>query len=182
MKKIELAEGIFVIKDFLSGKECDDLINFSENQGYNPAKVNIHGRERMMTMVRNNERVLHKDEDFAQTYWEKLKPHCNEQIGNRVPVGLNEMFRFYKYGVHQRFKRHRDGSFVRNTMEKSLLTFMVYLNDDFEGGTTEFDDIEINPKQGMALIFDHELKHEGKKIISGFKYVLRSDIMYRLIE
>jgi hypothetical protein len=30
----------------------------------------------------------------------------------------------------------------------------------------------------MALIFKHELFHEGTEVKSGKKYVLRSDVMY----
>ena len=32
----------------------------------------------------------------------------------------------------------------------------------------------------MALLFHHSLRHEGKSIVSGVKYVLRTDIMYKL--
>ena len=32
----------------------------------------------------------------------------------------------------------------------------------------------------MALIFLHSLYHEGNEVTQGVKYVLRSDVMYRL--
>jgi len=48
-----------------------------------------------------------------------------------------------------------------------------------EGGATNFKDISIKPETGMALIFKHELLHEGAKVTAGLKYVLRSDVMYR---
>jgi hypothetical protein len=37
----------------------------------------------------------------------------------------------------------------------------------------------VRPKQGMALLFLHDLYHEGSEVTQGVKYVLRSDIMYR---
>jgi len=40
----------------------------------------------------------------------------------------------------------------------SKLTFMVYLNDDFEGGYTDFEDFKIWPECGMAAIFNHKLE------------------------
>ncbi len=55
---------------------------------------------------------------------------------------------------------------------------MIYLNDDFEGGTTAFDSFEVAPKTGDGLIFFQELEHAGLPIVSGRKYVLRTDIMY----
>ena len=89
------------------------------------------------------------------------------------------MFRIYKYSPGQRFKMHRDGSYIRNEHEKSFYTFLIYLNDDFEGGETEFEGLfTVAPKKGSALVFHHPLRHEGKTLISGLKYVLRTDIMY----
>jgi prolyl 4-hydroxylase len=57
---------------------------------------------------------------------------------------------------------------------------MVYLNEACEGGETNFliENISVEPKTGMALIFDHQLFHEGAAVTSGRKYVLRSDIMF----
>jgi hypothetical protein len=34
----------------------------------------------------------------------------------------------------------------------------------------------------MALVFNHDLLHEGKEVISGRKYVLRSDVMYGRVD
>ena len=67
--------------------------------------------------------------------------------------------------------------------KNDFLSFLIYLNDDFQGGETEFRKITtVVPKKGMALVFMHNLRHEGKEVLSGTKYVLRTDIMYRLNE
>lgn len=182
MKKINYSEDVYLVEDFLTSEECDDFIAFSEKKGFERAKVNLDGRQVEMTMVRNNERLLHTDYNLATTLWLKLRAFHALEIENTSVIGLNELFRFYKYSVGQRFKRHRDGSFVRNEQEFSCYTFMVYLNDDFMGGETAFEDFIIQPKKGMALVFKHALKHEGKPLIEGFKYVLRSDIMVRINE
>src|SRR6266436_493544 len=97
---------------------------------------------------------------------------------SRQALGLNERLRFYRYGPDQQFAAHVDGSFVRANGERSLLTFMVYLNDGFEGGETKFTETTIQPRKAMALIFRHELLHEGAAVTSGRKYVLRSDVMF----
>ena len=57
---------------------------------------------------------------------------------------------------------------------------MIYLNDNFKGGETKFNDLVIAPKKGSALLFYHYLEHEGAEVIEGIKYVLRTDIMFRL--
>jgi hypothetical protein len=57
---------------------------------------------------------------------------------------------------------------------------MIYLNDNFKGGETRFNDFVVAPKKGSALVFYHYLEHEGAEVIEGIKYVLRTDIMFRL--
>jgi prolyl 4-hydroxylase len=183
MKKVDYHKDIFVIEDFLSAEECLQLINKSEETGYEEAKVQVgNGQQSMIKAVRNNERIMFADEELANTLWEKAQPFVASNMGNYEAIGLNEMWRFYKYSPGQRFKMHRDGSFERNDTELSFYTFMIYLNDDFEGGETAFESIcSVSPKTGSLLIFYHPLRHEGKKLESGVKYVLRTDIMYRLM-
>jgi hypothetical protein len=74
-----------------------------------------------------------------------------------------------------------DGAFVRDAREQSFLTLMVYLNDDFEGGSTDFlaEEIRVKPERGMVLVFDHPLVHQGAPVLRGAKYVMRTDVMYR---
>ena len=97
--------------------------------------------------------------------------------------GLNERFRFYRYDVGQRFAPHTDGYFERTNGERSHFTFMVYLNDGFEGGATAFHhskpSLRVTPVRGMALVFYHRQLHEGMPVVKGRKYVLRTDVMYR---
>jgi prolyl 4-hydroxylase len=184
MKKIEYNHEIFVIEDFLTKTECDALILKSEQIGYEEAKVQTGNNEQSMVKgVRNNDRILYEDTDLAIELYEKAKPFLTEDFASHKMIGLNEMFRFYKYSPGQRFKMHRDGSYKRNDTEKSFFTFLLYLNDDFEGGETEFQDLfMIKPKTGNLLVFYHPYKHEGKLLVSGYKYALRSDVMYRLKE
>jgi hypothetical protein len=55
---------------------------------------------------------------------------------------------------------------------------MVYLNEGFAGGETAFLDRVVTPRTGRALIFRHELPHEGRPVERGLKYALRTDIMF----
>lgn len=51
-----------------------------------------------------------------------------------IAVGLNERFRFYRYDVGQKFAPHTDGAYHSPTGARSLLTLLLYLNDDYTGG------------------------------------------------
>jgi len=88
------------------------------------------------------------------------------------------MFEQLFASVGQAFRWHRDGAFVRSASEQSLLTFMVYLNEGFLGGATEFEHTQVVPRVGDALIFHHGLRHQGAEVSRGVKYVLRSDVMF----
>jgi len=179
MEVIYHSERIWTIENFLSPPACNNLILFSEQKGYDEATVSLTSGAKMMKGVRNNYRLIHADSQLAEEYWTNLKQFCPDHINGCEAAGLNEQFRFYKYEPEQRFKRHIDGRFKRNEFEESRITFMIYLNDDYSGGETKFDDVTIKPKTGMALCFIHEQKHEGVPVQEGQKYVLRSDVMYR---
>ncbi len=173
---------IFTIENFWKEQECRDFIVKSEALGYEPATIDTEKGQIVLETIRNNNRVIYKDFILSDKIWQQLKPFAPAKIGNSNAVGLNELFRFYKYQPGQEFKKHRDQSYIRNETEASYFTFMIYLNDDYEGGETTFTNITIQPKQGTALIFFHDLEHEGCAVKQGIKYVLRSDIMFRLEE
>jgi predicted 2-oxoglutarate/Fe(II)-dependent dioxygenase YbiX len=177
-----LTNDIFIIEDFWNLEECDDFIFKSEAIGYEPATIETEGGQKVVTSVRNNNRVIYKDYELADILWLQLKPFAPKQIGYSKAVGLNELFRFYKYQPGQEFKRHRDQSYIRSEGEASYYTFMIYLNEDYEGGETNFGNLVIQPKKGLALVFLHSLEHEGRPVTKGTKYVLRTDIMFRLDE
>lgn len=75
---------------------------------------------------------------------------------------------------------HVDLSYRPSAQERSFLTVILYLNDDYSGGQTRFGPVAVQPKAGMALLFPHELRHEGEAVTAGTKEVLRTDVMYRV--
>jgi predicted 2-oxoglutarate/Fe(II)-dependent dioxygenase YbiX len=132
--------------------------------------------------IRNNDRVIMDDEVFAEELWQRSKPHLPSVLNGRRALALNERLRFYRYEPGQKFAAHVDGYYRRLNGEQSLLTWMIYLNQDFTGGSTRFyaSEVEIKPEIGMMLVFRHALLHEGAEVESGRKDVLRSDIMFSL--
>ncbi|OCX50719.1 oxidoreductase, 2OG-Fe(II) oxygenase [Mucilaginibacter sp. PPCGB 2223] len=175
-----LTSNIFIVNDFWSPKQCEDFIVKSEAIGYEPATIQTDMGTRLVTTVRNNNRVIYKDHQLADTLWQQIEPFAPSQVGHSKSIGLNELFRFYRYEPGQKFRRHRDQSYIRNDAEASYYTLMIYLNENFEGGETTFNDLTVQPKQGSALVFLHSLEHEGSAVTQGIKYVLRTDIMFRL--
>ncbi|MDR6159337.1 prolyl 4-hydroxylase [Chryseobacterium sp. SLBN-27] len=179
MKKTELHPQIFLIKNFLSDQECNHYIEMTKDKVFEEAKINMRGRQVMSKGIRNNDRLMIFDNNLAENLYERAIEFLPQIHDNYEVSGFNEMCRIYKYSPGQQFKMHHDGSYIRNENEKSFYTFLIYLNDDFEGGETEFEHLfTVAPKKGSALVFYHPLRHEGKTLISGQKYVLRTDVMY----
>ncbi|RQP26582.1 2OG-Fe(II) oxygenase [Piscinibacter terrae] len=173
-----LGGGVFTITDFLSDDECSRYIALSEAMGYEEASMGPAGREVIFKEHRNNDRIVFDRADIAQELFEKARASLPAELDGWRLSGFNERMRFYRYDQQQYFKWHRDGTFRRSDQEESFLTFMMYLNDGFEGGDTQFQWDSVKPQRGMALVFPHRLSHQGSPVISGVKYVLRTDVMY----
>ncbi|KAI9778442.1 MAG: hypothetical protein M1839_008088 [Geoglossum umbratile] len=110
-------------------------------------------------------------------------------------VGLNPNIRIYRYKKGQFFAKHYDES---NTLlhapgipATTTWTLLLYLTTPESGGETVFhpppslvslSPISVAPSAGMALLHRHGLDcllHEGREVLQGEKWVLRSDLCVR---
>jgi predicted 2-oxoglutarate/Fe(II)-dependent dioxygenase YbiX len=171
---------VFTIADVLPPTDCVATIARIEALGPREAPITTATGFVMRPDIRNNTRVMFDDVALAAALFARIDGAIPAQIGGRRAVGVNERFRCYRYEPGQRFAPHFDGAYRRSPTECSELTLMVYLNDAFTGGKTAFHDhdVEVTPRTGDALLFQHRLLHEGCVVASGAKYVLRSDVMY----
>jgi hypothetical protein len=175
---------LFTVPGVLTEQECSDFIKRIDAAEPTPAPIHGHRGPVMRPDVRNNSRVFLNDPRLAADLFERIFGYIPHRLLRMWAVGVNELFRCYHYAPGQRFALHSDGTFARNREERSLLTFLIYLNQGMRGGETAFPEQGqcIIPQTGMALLFQHPLVHEGCTVQSGVKYVLRSDVMYRTCE
>lgn len=177
MKVMNINEKLEVLDSFLDPSECLSLIDRVESIGFEDAYIISNGEKIFAKEIRNNKRVILDDPTLAESLWQKVRSLISLEIHGWKPVGLNERFRFYRYEKHQMFRIHRDFPYQRENQE-SKLSLIIYLNEEFEGGQTDFRQLEISPKTGRAIAFEHNLLHEGKAVTSGIKYAVRTDVMY----
>jgi hypothetical protein len=168
----------------LDHDECRELIARIDAADPRIAPINTPLGAAVHTSVRNNERVMFEDAALASRIYGRVAPAAEPDIHGHRLVGANELLRCYRYRPGMRFAPHADGAFERNDDERSFYTLMVYLNEGFVGGQTTFlvePEVVIEPRAGMALLFQHPIVHEGSLVTDGVKYVVRSDLMYRRI-
>lgn len=104
---------------------------------------------------------------------EKISPEISKMYKiDKNSIGINELF-LVKYDISgQRFlKNHVDGS---------EFSFVLQLNDEFEGGGTRFsyNDELVRLKAGSCLIFSGQNEHKGEMITSGTRYILAGFLHY----
>ena len=182
-------DNVLLLKNFFSPDECAAEIDFAKHSGYLTQQYGSRSstwHDRKRAFVDDRARADHIWSKFhdlppLQDFYKDLKPDPKEDVLAWKPIGLNERLRYYNYEIGQLFSRHFDILYRINDDTRTFLTFICYLNDDFEGGQTIFDGCIIVPKAGDAILFPHELKHEGAIVTKGVKTILRSDVIYQRI-
>jgi len=164
---------LWTVEDVYSPAECRAFIEMIEAAAPTLATNN--------PMYRNQDRVIKDEPRTAADLLERLRPELPERIGDFRLLGLNERLRFYRYAVGQEFAPHMDHWYRPAPDQITLHTVLVYFNDDFEGGETEFmEQLEevVAPKPGLVAIFQHKVRHAGRVVTSGCKYAMRADVIY----
>ena len=182
----EVFPNVLLIHDFYSPDDCLAEIEYATAAGWREQ----HGyrSERYRAVKDDHERAAQiwsriQSLPSLDQFYKDLRPDPYVDFGKESwkVIGLNERLRYYKYEPGHSFPWHQDIMFRLDDVTRTFLTFIVYLNDDFEGGETRFEGLgTVRPKQGTLIVFPHELRHEGMSVAKGTKTVLRSDIIYRL--
>jgi len=184
---------LWTVPELFSAAECAALVAGEAEHAWMPATVNSATGRVVEPGVRDSTTAVLRDTALAAELYRRVLPHVPQRMSaelgarGRVQVevaGVHVPVRIYRYEQGQHFGIHQDQSYFGEEGTKSLLTFMVYLNDDFGGGETDFPEQArtIVPKTGTALLFQHMLLHTGKRVTAGTKMVLRSDVLYRSVD
>lgn len=211
VERIDLFEDgrAFVLRNVLSHEECDAYMEMAAAMGM--TSVQAGGYEKR---IRVCDRVSAASEALASEIFERIRPfvaRIDLRSDDRPrgipkqraraewrPHGLNEMFRICRYKAGGHFQPHLDGGYERSATDRSMHTFMLYLNssDEFEGGATRFFDdrqkayrepdessviARYVPRKGEALVFNSELLHDGETLRGpGQKWIMRSEVMFEV--
>jgi hypothetical protein len=190
----------------LSPDECKAIIAAGESVGFLP---DIPIREGGDTSVLAHNFYWIVDTAFHDKLWARMAPFVPASLNGRRSRGVNRRFRVYRYVPGAEYRCHIDGAWPPSGIrpddtyvyddspagkkQSSLFTFLLYLNDEFEGGETTFyvpgqregtlNAYPVRPVMGGVAIFPHgetkgALLHEGTSVRKGAKYIIRTDVEY----
>lgn len=182
-----------------SEQECKIIIAEAEHQGkergiWEQATVyDNDGQSEREDDVRNNDRLA-IDEQFvvhpmviqrmneAYSLYSRylLASMPKEQLRMPMPMAPGsqsqlEPIGLLRYSEGHKYDWHCDASYrVEDKSHDRVISVVTYLNNDFEGGKTEFIDGARKPKPGYSLFFPSNwiFSHHAQPVTSGKKYAL----------
>lgn len=174
---------LFTVENFLDIKECEEILNFNWNweksRGYDHA---THSDLLTESRTSSTAQINYKDINLP----ERLR-YLNKDISELLKIEQNriEKPQLQKYEPMERYTPHWDYFFSGpNTDNNRTGTIIIYLNDNFKGGTTSFPKMHhvVRPQQGMLVYFEYTYTkeindltmHGGDVVIFGTKYIINT--------
>lgn len=186
----DLAGYVKVYDGIVSPEKCQEIIDLYEVNKDLHNRIDNEGRPNFTQL--NITTHAEKDETFVGIQQE-LVTYFNQSLreyGRDAPVTDFQFPPRYAY-EHLRIKKYRNDDedcFDLHTdvgdhaSARRFLAFFLYLNDVEIGGETVFPDIDVRvaPKAGSVLVFPPMWmwRHEGRKPVSGPKYIVGSYLHY----
>lgn len=181
---------ILEIYDILTPAECKELIRLANKKGLHQSEIlnNTDGKD---TEVRTEFRK--SKQAWLPNSYDKIVMKIakfSEKITG-IPKENQEELQVAKYEENGKFIEHYDSCIyedkaycdkVNHYSGERRTTLLIYLNDDFKEGQTEFVEVglKIKPEVGKGILFwstDHndnlfvKSKHKGNSVIGGEKWI-----------
>ena len=197
-----IPNAVYYAHDFFTQMECKRWIEHAETQlsfeylQHNATRYIAH---------RECSRIQNTNWELSDLLYQRMKSIISEldsymKIGHEhghehelyEPITCNGNIRLYKYEKHMSFGKHVDGSDrIDHIMNGNTeITVLIYLSTCNSGATRFYpptnkkkqnEGIAFLPKAGSILFHVHGnrcLEHEADPVLSGIKYVLRTDVVY----
>ena len=174
--------------DVFSEEWCKGVINafnIAEKQGFTR---NRQDTENVRPLTKKDDFVFYQDidlyhtnhklsDEFNDVFWNVVYP----QYANKYDI-LNQASQHNIYSLKIQKTEPSGGYHVwhfesdAREVSNRMAVWTVYLNDDFEGGETEFlyQNLRVEPKTGRCCIFPagYTHAHRGNPPLTGTKYIV----------
>ena len=171
---------IFTIDNFLSNKECDEIIKLSKNRKFSRGYVLDSESENTVSDIRTNSLIWI---DHETNYLTRKIVNRISAIVNLPPENAEDI-QLIRYKKNEQYRHHYDAFHIGSdlTSNQRLYTALVYLSDVDKGGETDFKELSLKiiPKKGKLIIFKNCLSdnrtphpksiHAGLPVLKGEKY------------
>lgn len=186
MKLTKHSDFIYQYDDFISHEQCDELVRTVESSYY------YKNNPQSKTQTRNN---LSLNLSHIAAFWENneeiqqanamsheiiMKAHQQYMNDNKLlkaymPSYYHNLGGEYFYRYYDE-NDYYDWHFDASGITEHVHSYIVYLNDDFDGGDTLFltQKKRVKPKKGSVLCFtcDFYSIHKGSKVTNGMKKII----------
>ena len=161
-----------------TSEECDKLIDYIDN--FEKTNLLVYDTENLHQV--DNKTINISNYDFpaysqlATDILSKFKPCVDEYI---EAVSILKPYKFLLFDM--KIKKIPIGGgfhswhFENGSIPYAQRKFVVqlYLNDDFNGGHTGFENFELVPKQGQLCVFSNsQYKHHVTRVVGRDRYAL----------
>jgi prolyl 4-hydroxylase len=174
--------------DFLTEAECEHLI---ETAAPRVRRGGASGDKSWMSQVQQSSTAFLQTDATIARIKQKLARLSGIPLDQQEKIQVTRYDRFEYYGPH--FDSLGGSHEARQGPGNRICTILIYLNDDYEGGSTYFPEfgLRIEPERGKAVLF-HNLtaeadaqhpmaRHVGEPVLSGEKWICNQWIRQRTV-
>lgn len=168
---------IYWVRGFLSAAECDLLVDFARPVLTPSVIVDPATNQFRPDPIRTS--------DNAMFPWPNETPwihsiNCRIAAATGIDVANGEPLQILNYQVGREYRKHSDA--LPAEPNQRVVTALIYLNGDYEGGETSFPSLDLTLRGGVGdmLVFSnvdrkgapHPLaQHIGEPVTSGQKWL-----------
>ena len=172
---------VMVMPIALNSDECQQIIRICEEDtsGWrrsgtidkvkNEGDYYCNGQSDSYFIMTTTESLSNIDNILFNAYSAGLAKY-SELIGSEFYVTSDEGYSLMRYGIDDHYKPHVD----KGPNQKRVISALIYLNEDYEGGELDFvrQKLIIKPTTGMLVMFPSGATHihASLPIKSGGKY------------
>jgi len=176
-----------LFRGLLNPAECDFLMDVAVPRLTPSFVVDPHTRQMVPSPLRTSHGTtfpLHVENPAVRALCRRLAAASGTDVGQGEPLQV------LRYSAGQEYRPHFDA--IEGADNQRILTFLVYLNDGYEGGETQFraSGLKVKGQMGDALLFrnaddlgrrDPNAKHAGLPPTAGEKFLASRWIRQRPI-
>lgn len=182
------------VEDFLTPSECEHLVQLASEKDFHESTVSTeHGVYVLDRTMRRSRQCWLKmrDREGSGESTDPLVSKISEKIQRYIPLPRThqEDLQIVHYSENEFYRRHFDTPYQDEVIKlfnrhcgPRVATFLIYLNDDFDGGETDFilANRTITPQKGKAIFFYNidinlslvpESLHVGRRVKRGTKWI-----------